>query len=98
MYKHTYKFLFASTYGGTNHVFRLKASSPEMTGMQNLFLSTVAPTALGPISSCRASETNGKQPGENVCACPERWFCGYLLLHGPMVAPRNNSPKGSQKE
>ena len=51
-----------------------KVSFPEMTGMRNLisFYWLVVPTALGPISSCRTSETDGKTPGGNVCSCPKR--------------------------
>ena len=45
------------------HIFLLirfsHISFSEVTGMQNLIFNQVAPTALGPISSCRASETNG---------------------------------------
>ena len=43
--------------------------------------------ALGPISSCRASETNGNEPGGNVCAYPERWlyFMASFLKFRPNV-------------
>ena len=61
MYKHTYKAPFASASDGKDHILVLKVSFLEMTEMRHLFLSyfVVASTALKPISSCRASETNG---------------------------------------
>ena len=36
------------------------------------FKKEVAPRALGPISSCRASDTHGSQPGSKYCTTPKR--------------------------
>ena len=42
--------------------------------------------------SCGAAFT-----GQRVPVVGTRWFCNAVPCHGPTLAPKNNSPKGSQK-
>ena len=58
-----------------------------MTGMQHLlFIFRVAPTALGPTSSCRASETHGSQPGE-LLHDPKTAFTSRVQIDNRISAP-----------
>ena len=54
-------------------------SFSEMTGMLNLFCFWVAPTALGLVSSCRASEANPEN-GIHIEGASWRYNCGSNIV------------------